>query len=38
MCDANIPAATYRADDEREMLSRISELPVQHEPRRTAER
>jgi hypothetical protein len=38
MCDANIPAATHRADAEREMPSRISELLVQHELRRTAER
>jgi hypothetical protein len=35
MCDAYIPMDALPADAEREMLSRISELLIQHELRRT---
>jgi hypothetical protein len=35
MCDAYIPLDALPADAEREMLSRISELLIQHELRRT---
>jgi phenylpyruvate tautomerase PptA (4-oxalocrotonate tautomerase family) len=35
MCDAYIPTGALPADAERELLSRVSELLVQHELRRT---
>ena len=35
MCDAYIPMDALPADAEREMLSRISELLIKHELRRT---
>ena len=37
MCDAYIPTGALPADAERELLSRVSELLVQHELRRTVD-